>query len=83
VTKKRVWDNCFFEEHSKIAGGMNFRAGRAARLKFRIEHKLFGFGKMRGQDSCVGCGRCLQACPADIDLVSILEELAARRRAHE
>lgn len=83
VTRKRVWDNCFFEEHAKIAGGMNFRASRAARLQFRIEHKIFGFGTMRGQDSCVGCGRCLQACPVEIDLVSILEELETRGQDHE
>lgn len=83
VTRKRVWDNCFFEEHAKIAGGMNFRASRAARLRFRIEHKVFGFGTMRGQDSCVGCGRCLQACPVEIDIVSILEELEARGQNHE
>ena len=77
VTRHRVWDNCFFTEHGKVAGGHDFRAGRAQRLRFRMEHKRFGFGTLHGQDSCVGCGRCRRACPVDIDLDRIAERLAA------
>lgn len=77
VTRRRVWDNCFFAEHGKVAGGHDFRPGRAERLRFRMEHKFFGFGSLRGQNSCVGCGRCRQACPVDIDLDRIATELVA------
>ena len=75
VTRQRAWDNCFFAEHGKVAGGHDFRPGRADRLRFRMEHKRFGFGALHGQNSCVGCGRCRGACPVDIDLDRIAEQL--------
>jgi ferredoxin len=40
-----------------------------------MEHKRLGFGDLRGQDSCVGCGRCRTVCPVDIDLDRIAEQL--------
>ena len=78
ITRQRVWDNCFFRDHALVAGGHNFRADRTVRLRFRFEHKYLGFGAQRGVSSCVGCGRCLQACPAKIDLAQILANLSAR-----
>ncbi len=75
VVRRRAWDNCFFAEHGKVAGGHDFRPGRADRLRFRMEHKLLGFGDLRGQNSCVGCGRCRGVCPAEIDLDRIAEQL--------
>jgi len=75
VTRNRAWDNCFFAEHGKVAGGQDFRPGRKNRLRFRMEHKHLGFGLLQGQNSCVGCGRCRRACPVDIDLDRIAERL--------
>jgi ferredoxin len=75
VTRGRRWDNCFFAEHAKVAGGYDFRPGRANRLHFRLEHKFFGFGALQGQNSCVGCGRCRKVCPVDIDLDQIAAKL--------
>jgi len=75
VTRERAWDNCFFAEHGQVAGGFDFRPGRAERLRFRMEHKRLGFGDLKGQDSCVGCGRCRSACPVDIDLDTIIKHL--------
>jgi len=75
VNRRRVWDNCFFAEHGQVAGGFDFRAGRAERLRFRMEHKRLGFGDLRGQDSCVGCGRCRTVCPVDIDLDRIAGQI--------
>lgn len=72
----RAWDNCFFAEHGLVAGGHDFRPGRAKRLRFRLEHKILGFGALRGQNSCVGCGRCRKACPVDIDLDRLGGQLA-------
>jgi ferredoxin len=77
VIRRRVWDNCFFPDHARVAGGYDFRAGRAARLRFRFEHKRVGFGAMRGMASCVGCGRCRLACPVGIDLEPIAAKLLA------
>lgn len=76
VSRERAWDNCFFAEHGQIAGGHDFRPGRTERLRFRLEHKLLGFGAQRGLNSCVGCGRCRSACPVDIDLDRVAARLA-------
>ena len=75
VNRQRLWDNCFFADHGRGAGGFDFRAGRADRLRFRMEHKRLGFGELRGMDSCVGCGRCRTICPVDIDLDRIAEQV--------
>jgi len=75
VTRNRTWDNCFFAEHGKVAGGHDFRPGRVNRLRFRMEHKFFGFGALHGQGSCVGCGRCRKVCPVDIDLDQLAVQL--------
>jgi ferredoxin len=75
VTRNREWDNCFFRNHALVAGGRNFRPTRTERLRFRFEHKLLGFGPLRGVSSCVGCGRCRRACPVDIDISEVLSAL--------
>ena len=76
VIRNRTWDNCFFAEHGKVAGNYDFRPGRENRLRFRMEHKFYGFGTLHGQNSCVGCGRCRKVCPVDIDLDHIAERLS-------
>lgn len=79
VQRQRVWDNCFFHEHGQVAGGYDFRASRAERLKFRYEHKTFGFGSLRGVNACTGCARCDQACPVGIRLERITEAILAEQ----
>lgn len=71
----RTWDSCLFRTHAAVAGGENFRESRASRVKFRYYHKQRGFVAEYGRPSCVGCGRCIVACPAGIDIVTVIRML--------
>jgi sulfhydrogenase subunit beta (sulfur reductase) len=71
-TRLREWDNCLFRSHGAVAGG-NFRASRLERLRYRFLHKYCGFSPLTGRSSCVGCGRCKEVCPVDIDLREICD----------
>jgi sulfhydrogenase subunit beta (sulfur reductase) len=74
-TRTRTWDSCLFSTHALVAGGENFRATRSSRVKFRFYHKQRGFVAEYGRPSCVGCGRCIAACPVKINIVEVLERL--------
>jgi len=67
----REWDNCLFKSHGEVAGG-NFRPSRLERLRYRFLHKYCGFSPLQGVASCVGCGRCKEFCPVDIDLRELI-----------
>jgi sulfhydrogenase subunit beta (sulfur reductase) len=78
--RKRIWDSCLRREHALVAGGENFREHRSDRVKFRYYHKQRGFVAEYGRPSCVGCGRCIVACPAKIDIVEVINKI--RGEAH-
>ena len=78
----RVWDSCLFRTHALVAGGENFRKSRASRVKFRYYHKQRGFVAEYGRPSCVGCGRCIVACPAGIDIVTVIRMLRGQTDAN-
>jgi sulfhydrogenase subunit beta (sulfur reductase) len=78
----RVWDSCLLKTHALVAGGENFRESRASRVKFRYYHKQRGFVAEYGRPSCVGCGRCIVACPAAIDIVTVIRMLRGQTDAN-
>jgi sulfhydrogenase subunit beta (sulfur reductase) len=71
----RKWDSCLFKNYSMVAGGHNFRESRAERLKLRFTHKLQAFVGQYGKPACIGCGRCIETCPVDIDIATIAKRL--------
>ena len=73
--RRRSWDACTLCEYSLVAGGHNFRASRADRLKLWYTHKLQAFYGEFGKPSCVGCGRCLVTCPVDINVYTVAKTL--------
>jgi sulfhydrogenase subunit beta (sulfur reductase) len=81
-TRIRSWDSCLFKTHALMAGGENFRHSRASRMKFRFYHKQRGFVAEYGRPSCVGCGRCAAACPAGIDIVTVIEMIRGQADAN-
>lgn len=80
VARCREWDACFLLEFSEVALGGNFRKDRSARVRQFMGHNL-GWGgasqfeELNGVTKCVGCGRCIRACPAHIDITEVAREL--------
>lgn len=79
--RSRSWDSCLFATHARVAGGENFRESRSSRIKFRFYHKQRGFVADYGRPSCVGCGRCITACPVKIDIIEVLSVLREAQHA--
>jgi len=81
----RTWDACLYRDYALVAGGHNFRAERADRVRNRYYHKQEAFVRQYGMPSCVGCGRCIENCPTGIHVVEVFEavrgELGRQQRA--
>ncbi|MFH1540416.1 MAG: 4Fe-4S dicluster domain-containing protein [Elusimicrobiota bacterium] len=73
--RSRQWDCCLFRDHAIVAGGHNFRKSRSDRFRHRWLHKQQSFAGDFGRPSCVGCGRCMEFCPAKINIVEELNKI--------
>lgn len=73
VTRLRRWDACQDVRFAAVHGG-NFRRLRAARLRQFVIHKLNYTGQY-GVRGTVGCGRCIEWCPTNIDLTEMAKEI--------
>ncbi|MEE8722615.1 MAG: 4Fe-4S dicluster domain-containing protein [Eggerthellaceae bacterium] len=71
--RKRVWDSCTNPSFATVAGGHNFRPTGRERVRHRMYHKLNGFMATHDRMLCVGCGRCVDACKANINPIEVLK----------
>ncbi len=72
----RIWDSCMFSLFTRHASGYNPRSTKAGRLRQRFMHKLKYFPERNnGRVSCVGCGRCVEFCPVNIDIREVAERM--------
>jgi ferredoxin len=62
----RSWDGCLLSEFALVAGGHNFRRSKADRYRHRYYRKGKYVFDQIGRIACVGCGRCITACTANI-----------------
>jgi ferredoxin len=81
IERLRAWDSCMSENYRRIAGGHNPRPAKADRLRNRFYCKFCYYPQDFGPVACVGCGRCIAKCPANVDAVEVLQEVAALGRA--
>lgn len=77
-TKYRCWDSCMFSDYNRAAGGHNPRPTKKERLRNRYMHKLSFFHDRYGQMLCVGCGRCMEKCPAHLDISAFIDKAAEK-----
>jgi sulfhydrogenase subunit beta (sulfur reductase) len=75
ASRVRTWDACLYKDYALVAGGHNFRAHRADRVKNRYYHKHEAFVRKFGMPSCVGCGRCIENCPTGINVVEVFQHV--------
>jgi ferredoxin len=69
--RKRIWDTCAFPLFTRMTSGENPREVRRERLRNRVFHKFVYFKETHGEVACVGCGRCLEHCPAGIRITDL------------
>lgn len=75
LARLRIWDSCMIKDFAKVAAGVNPRQWLWMRLRNRFEKKFDFFPKIAGFYACTGCGRCISACPAKIDIRRVLKRL--------
>ena len=63
-----------FSDYTRMAGGANPRPTKKERLRNRYMHKLSYFNERYGETLCVGCGRCIDNCPAHLDISEFIEK---------
>jgi ferredoxin len=77
--RSRIWDACLYKTFARVAGGANPRRHLYERLRNRFEKKFDFFPQVLNNFACTGCGRCIEACPGDIDLREVLKGLVLGR----
>ncbi|MBD3271318.1 MAG: hypothetical protein GF384_02120 [Elusimicrobia bacterium] len=75
MARYRIWDSCMLKDFARVAGGANPRSKLWMRLRNRFEKKFDFFPKVADVYACTGCGRCISACPAKIDIRKVLQRL--------
>jgi len=74
----RCWDACAGENYRRVAGGHKPRAEKGERLRNRFFCKFYYYPEQYGLGdalACTGCGRCIEVCPAGVDITEVLTDL--------
>ena len=73
VHRYRCWDSCMYSDFTMMAHGNN-RTSQMQRFRQRFMHKLVYYpANNNGMYSCVGCGRCVEKCPASLNIVKVIK----------
>jgi ferredoxin len=74
VDRVRRWDSCLYLRFSEMAAHPD-EPELESRLRQRLFHKWAFHNEQFGTTGCVGCGRCIDACAANIDPRELLKRL--------
>ena len=73
VSRYRCWDSCMYSDFTMMAHGNN-RTSQMQRFRQRFMHKLVYYpANNDGMFSCVDCGRCVEKCPAALNIVKVIK----------
>ncbi len=72
----RCWDSCAGTVYRRIAGGHNPREAKGQRMRNRFMCKFYYYPEQYGPTACTGCGRCIDACPVNIDITEVIQHLS-------
>ena len=73
IQRYRCWDSCMYSDFTMMAHGNN-RTSQMQRFRQRFMHKLVYFpANNDGMYSCVGCGRCVERCPSNLNIVKVIK----------
>ncbi len=75
-TKVRSTDSCQINGYAVVAGGDTPRPHMYQRFRNRYLCKFDYMKKQFELLGCQGCGRCIDACPGEIDLREVVKNLA-------
>lgn len=74
--RSRNWDTCMSWLFTYHTSGHNPRGTKKDRVRQRFMHKFkYMPVKLEGSIGCVGCGRCIQKCPVNIDIREVINTL--------
>ena len=80
VTRYRCWDSCMYSDFTLMAA-VNSRQTQMQRFRQRFMHKLVYFPSNNdGMYSCVGCGRCVNKCPQNLNLVKVIKARGVNKK---
>ncbi len=78
VIRYRCWDSCMYSDFTLMAHG-NSRTTQMQRFRQRFMHKLVYYPSQNdGMYSCVGCGRCVNKCPQNLNIVKVIKKLGGK-----
>jgi ferredoxin len=73
--RQKIWDACLKGGYARVAGGANSRPFLSQRYNNRLQCKFdYSFDRLN-KYTCTGCGRCIEACPAKIDMRAAIVDL--------
>lgn len=75
IKQVRCWDSCMYNDFTQMAAE-NPRHTQKERSRQRFMHKLMYYPMAHdGMFSCVGCGRCVENCPVNMNIVKVIKAI--------
>ena len=72
----KSYDSCNNIYFTLMAGGHNPRPVKYRRWRQRAMHKFVYYKERFGVNLCVGCGRCAIACPVNISIFEVVNQVS-------